>query len=201
MFYFNKQSSQKILHTDRCTYIVGKNRDAVGFFTSLSEAYKNEYRLCRCCSPVAAAYRKEEAAILEFCAQNGLSVRLDKKCIVAISSYSKWKITVDDSAEKLLLYHRNTFTTKLDNKSEIAGYHRQYDIQLSSVIDYLSYILEHDRFRLYTPIRQTPKKKKKSTPPKKGTKRYRKEQQRAEFFAKKQAIKNVYVLFETLEHA
>ena len=96
---------------------------------------------------------------------------------------------------RLTLYHQNTFESQRDCRSEIKGYHLQGGASYDSVVDYLKYIVEHDYFRMWNPVYHRPKKKE---PPKKGTKRYRREQRKMKNREKRQAVRNVLDLIESL---
>ena len=125
-----------------------------------------------------------------------MAVYLGSKCISIRSIKSKWKITLDENY-KIVLYHKNDFTTNKDHLSVISGYHLQGDVLKDSIIAYLQYIVDHDYFRMVNPL-YIPQNKKVSSPPKKGTKRYKKSQRKLEKNERKKAIKNVLNLIDSL---
>ncbi len=196
MYYYSKKGENKILHTIECFHIHYTDISDIGWFETLSEAYRQGYRLCKHCNPLFKHYKKEIHGIIEYCRKNGLSVHLENKNIFIRSIRSRWKITLDQK-NRIVLYHKNDFHTNRDHLSEISGYHLQGDAHRSSIVEYLEYIVEHDYFRMLNPIHM-PKKKKNSPPPKKGTKRYKSTQKRIEKYKRKQAIKNVLNLIDSL---
>lgn len=198
MYYYSKKSGSKIIHTQECFHIGDTDINDIVWFETLNEAYEKGYRLCKHCSPIAVGYRRENKSIMDFCKRNGLSVCLYDRFISVISPHSIWKIIVCDDGKKISLYHKNTFETEKDSLSEIKGYHKQRDISKDNVVDYLAYILKHDQFRMINPVYNKVKKEK--APPRKGTKRYRSKQRRTEKYKRKQAIKNVLNLIETLQN-
>ncbi len=193
MYYFNKKSSKKIIHLIECFHVHNNEIDNIGWFETLSEAYDRGYRLCKHCNPLYMHYKKESNEILEFCRKNGMAVNLKNKCISITSVRSKWKIALD-KMNRIVLYHKNDFTTDKDYLSEINGYHLQRDVRRVTIMGYLNYIIEHDNFRMYNPL-YIPKKKE---PPKKGTKRYKKNQRKIKNYQRKMEIKNVLNLIESL---
>ena len=106
-------------------------------------------------------------------------------------------LIVVDKKNRIVLYHKNDFTTDKDHLSEISGYHLQGDARRNSIVTYLQYIVDHDYYRMLNPV-YIPKKKKDSPPPRKGTKRYKSTQRRIEKYERKRAIKNVLNLIESL---
>lgn len=196
MYCYCKNSRKKIIHSIECFHVRKTEIDNIGWFESLSEAYEQGYRLCKHCNPLVKCYKREDNEIIDFCRKNGLSVRLESKYIYICSIKSKWKIALDKK-NRLVLYHKNDFTTNKDHLSEISGYHLQGDVLRNSIIAYLQYIVDHDYFRMVNPL-YIHQNKKVSPPPKKGTKRYRKSQRRIEKNERKKAIKNVLDLIDSL---
>lgn len=196
MYYYSKKSNQKIIHMIECFHIHSTDINDIGWFETLPEAYKQGYRLCHHCNPLFKHYNKENREIIEFCHENGLSVYLKDKYISICSAQSQWKIVLDKD-NRIILYHKNSFEKNKDCLSEINGYHLQGDIRKSSVVEYLKYIVRHDYYRMLHPV-YIPKKKKVSPPPRKGTKRYKSAQKRIEKHKRKQAIKNVLDLIDSL---
>ena len=74
-----------------------------------------------------------------------------------------------DKKDRIVLYHKNDFTTDKDHLSEISGYHLQGDVRRNSIVAYLQYIVDHDYYRMLNPV-YIPKKKKESPPPRKALK-------------------------------
>lgn len=196
MYYYNKQSKVKVIHTDKCFHISVERHKDVGHFETLREAYEQGYRLCKHCNLMHRQYKKECDEILEMSSKHGLSVYSGNRYISITSLASKWKLTLDKD-QKLVLYHKNEFETPNDSLSQVLGYHFQGDVKQSSIVSYLNYIIEHDYFRMMHPVIK-PKKKKESPPPRKGTRRYKSAQRRNEKNQRKQAIKNVLDLIDSL---
>jgi len=197
MYYYSKKSSKKIVHTIECFHIQDTNTADIGWFETLPEAYEQGYRFCQHCNPLFKHYKNEKDAILDFCSKNGLSVQLQNRSISIYSKKSKWKIVVDKN-RKIVLYHKNDFETSKDHLSEISGFHLQGDIKKNSVVAYLNYIVKHDHYRMLNPV-YIPKKKKQSPPPRKGTKRYKNAQRKLEKYERRQAIRNVLNLIDSLD--
>ena len=194
MYYYSKKSREKIIHTAECFHINRIGADDIGWFETLPDAYVQGYRLCKHCSPLLKCYRKEHKQILDFCRKNGLAVRIGDKRVFVESNMSKWQIILDKSNE-IALYHKNSFKTSRDSLSEVCGYHFQGDIRKNSIAEYLEYIIEHDHYRRLNPA-HTPKKE--SPPPIKGTKRYKSTQRKIRKYERKQAIRNVLSLIDSL---
>lgn len=196
MYYYSKKSRKKIIHTIECFHINDPDINDIGWFETLPEAYEQGYRLCKHCNPLFKQYKKELEQINDFCRENGLSVHLSNRSISIYSIKSKWKIALDKK-NRMVLYHKNDFETNKDHLSEISGYHLQGDARRGSVVAYLKYIVEHDYYRIINPV-YIPKKKKDSPPPRKGTKRYKSAQRRTEKYERRQAIRNVLNLIDSL---
>ena len=199
MYYYNKKSSRKIIHSMFCFHVANTDLDDIGWFESLNEAYEHGYRLCRKCSPIATHYRKELDSIISFSQINGVAVYLHDKFIGVTSPSSKWKIVPCSYGQSIELYHKNTFKTEQDDYSAVPGYHYQSVIK-ESIIDYLDYVVQHDAFRRFNPVKPP---KNKTTPavkpaPRKGTKRYQKAQKHAKRVARSQSIKNVLSIIDSL---
>ena len=196
MYYYSKHSDKKIIHMNECLHITKSYIDCIGWFENLSEAYEQGYRLCKHCSPIEKLCRTDRQEIINFCANNGLSLYKGNKSISVMSTLSEWKITVDD-ANKAVLYHKNTFKTEKDHLSKIEGYHWQRDILKDNVLDYLGYIVEHDYFRMFNPVHYRSKNTE-IKPPRIGTRRYKKTQRRKEKIERRNAIRNVLNLIDSL---
>ncbi len=194
MFYHCKRSDKKIIHTVNCFHIQRTPIEQIDWFESLAIAYREGYVLCKHCNPVFRYYERQEQEITDFCARNGLSVRLWGQCIEVTTPRSLWKIVIN-SEQRLTLYHENTYTSKEDPACRFRGFHLQGDVSKDCVTDYLDYIVEHDYFRMLNPVRPP---KKLPTPPKKGTKRYKSEQVKQKKRERSRAIKNVLHLINAL---
>ncbi len=197
MYFYSKKSRSKIIHTDECHHVLGTGIDDIGSFESLHEAYDGGYRFCKHCNPMHKRYKRECEDILRMSAAHGLSVYSGNRYVSIASVISKWKITLDND-KNMILYHKNEFKKPGDEFSEVLGYHLQGDVCKNSILSYLEYVIEHDYFRMMHPIR-IPKVKKVSSPARKGTKRYKSEQRRNEKKQRKQAIRNVLELIDSLK--
>ena len=197
MYYYCKNSRRKIIHSMKCFHVQHTEPDSIRWFETLTEAYEQGYRLCKHCSPLVKHYKREDDEITEFCRKNGLAVCLSNKCISICSTRSRWKIALDKK-NKIVLYHKNHFSTDKDHLSEISGYHLQGDARRNSIVAYLQYIVDHDCFRMHNPVYIPQRKKESPPPPRKGTKRYKSAQRRKEKYERKKAIKNVLNLIESL---
>ena len=196
MYYYNKNSSKKIIHLRDCFRLENRDEKNIGSFETLEEAYANGYRLCRNCSPIAIKYKREINEIMYYGQKNGISSFFHDKFIGVESLYGKWKITVAPDGKHIRLYHKNEFETKNDYKSAVPGYHLQ-NVHCDSIADYFNYIAEHDWYRTLNPLYIRPKEKKQ--PPRKGTRRYRAAQNRAKKREMKRSIGNVLNLIDSLQ--
>lgn len=165
MYYYNKKSAKKIIHTFECFHIVNTCIEDIGWFETLKEAYQQGYRFCKHCNSLFKYYKAENKEIIDFCRKNGLSVILRNKNILVCSIKSNWKITLDKN-NRIVLYHKNEFETNRDYLSEINGYHLQGDARRDSIVSYLNYIIRHDDYRMQNPI-YISKKEKESPHPEK----------------------------------
>ncbi len=195
MFYYSKKSRRKVVHYGECACIQNVDVDDIGSFETLEEAYANKYRLCRHCSPIAKRYRKEIKSLMDYCQSHAASVFFCDKHVGIKTPISRWKIIPVDEGGKISLYHKNTFST--DRTGPVPGYHYQW-VERDTIAEYLEYITEHDFYRNRHPLSPAVSKSE-AVPARKGSKRYRKEQKRAAKKAKRQAIANVYRLFDSLQ--
>ena len=125
MFYYSKRSHRRIVHTQACFLVRGFAPEAIGTFETLPEALDAGYRLCRRCNPILRQYQKEQTAILDYCRENGMSVRLNDRYLSIINPISQWRVTVSPSGTTML-YHKNTEFRASDAASAIRGYHNQH---------------------------------------------------------------------------
>ena len=59
---------------------------------------------------------------------------------------SKWRIIVNGKANKLFLYHKNTYHKNEEIPSIVPGYHSQAT-RSKTIVGYLEYIIQHDIYR------------------------------------------------------
>ena len=201
MFYYSKRSHRRIVHTQACFLVRGFAPETIGTFETLSEALDAGYRLCRRCNPILRQYRKEQMAILDYCRENGMSFHLNDQYLSIISPISQWRVTVSPSGTTML-YHKNTEFRASDAASAIRGYHNQ-QIRFQSLLQYFTYIMSHDAYRMHHPgaprAALTKKPPKQKEPPRKGTKRWHKEQTRRRAAERRRAIRNVLALIDSLD--
>lgn len=193
MYYYSKTSRRGVAHLEGCFQLQAVAPERLGSFETLSQAHAGGYRLCRCCSPIARQYRAERAALLAFCQTRAISCFLHDGFLVVTTPYSRWRI-LSGEAGGLLLYHRNSFQTAQDAQSPVPGYHLQR-VCKAELLGYLTYIVEHEYYRMMHPVSPRPAKKE---PPRKGTKRYQKQQAREKHAARRKAISNVLSLIDSL---
>ncbi|MBR5140667.1 MAG: hypothetical protein IKV16_06380 [Clostridia bacterium] len=194
MYYYSKKSKNKIVHEMKCHHIRNIPIDRIGWFETLDEAYSGGYRLCKHCSPIAKIYRREREKILRFARENGLAVNLGSRAIFIASPRSTWRIVAGDEGEALL-YHKNELLGGDGSGRFICAFHLQR-VKMESVIEYLDYIVKHDRFRMNNPLVLV--KKKEKHPPRKGTRRYEAQQKRLAKEKRKSAIQSVLALIDSL---
>lgn len=193
MVFYSVVSKKKVFHLPHCSFVRSMKPENRKTFESPEEARANHYCQCGCCSPVGQRLRKERKAVTDFSQRNGASCYLHDGQLIVTTYMSKWKITVSGKANKLTLYHRNTLGV-LDPASPFPKYHHQ-KVHCDSIVEYLNYIVEHDYYRMRTPLQLPPRKKEK---PRKGTKRWKKQQKKEKKIAKRAAIRNVYALLEAI---
>ena len=104
------------------------------------------YRMCNCCSLVGMRLRKEQNAVNHFCQENGVSCWLEDGQLHVHTPKSKWRIIVNGKANKLFLYHKNTYQKYEKIPSIVPGYHSQA-IRSKTIVGYLEYIIQHDIYR------------------------------------------------------
>ena len=156
--FYSTKSNEKVFHLPHCNIARRIRKEYKMKLDDPEIARALGYRQCNCCSLVGMRLRKEQKAIDQFCQENGVAYHLEDGQLHVRTPYSKWRIIVSGKANKLFLYHRNTF--KKDEKfvSIIPGYHSQA-IRCKSILEYLNYIVQHDAFRL----REKEKAKRKAT--------------------------------------
>jgi len=193
MYYYNKNSRKKVVHAAECFCIRNRPSDAFGCFETLQEVEANGYRLCRHCSLLARQYRKECAALTEYCRKNAVSIFFDDRFIGIYTPHSHWRLILNEGNEAFSLYHENSYESKRDADSAVPGYHLQR-VCKGSVQGYLEYVVEHERYRRMNPLYIREQKQL----PRKGTKRYKKQQAKAERYARRKAIARVLTLIDGL---
>ncbi len=194
MLYFSRNSRRRILHSPGCRYIKNVETGSVGAFETLSEAYGQGYRLCRCCSSLRRQYRKELAELMDFSRKNALCFCIGDRALQLNTPGSKWRMVPVGDGRGFRLYHKNSLHPADSDGSPIPGYHLQRVLR-SSIIGYCKYIVAHDSYRMANPLHIPPQP---SPPPRKGTKRYRKQQKKQKRLAKRRAVANVLSMIDQL---
>ena len=189
MYFYSKESSEKVVHKDGCGYIKNIKDENLRTFKTVKEANKAGYRLCEHCDLAWRQYKKERKDVDMFCRKNAFFCRALFDLMIVVTPHSQWKILFGENGMRL--YHSNTQKRKTDECSEIKGYHKQ-NVKCDSVIEYLDYILKHDRYRMKNPCN------KKRHEPAKGTKAYRKEMKNKKQREKRYAIKRVLDIIDSL---
>ena len=90
--------------------------------------------------------RKEQEIVNQFCQENGVSCWLYDGQLHILTPKSEWRIIVNGKANKLFLYHKNTYEKYEKIPSIVPGFHSQA-IRSTTIAGYLDYIVQHDAFR------------------------------------------------------
>lgn len=195
MYYFTKNGQGRIVHTLQCRYMRAISEVNLGSIEHVQDVYLSGKRFCKCCSPIVDRFKAEETEVMDYCAKNGLACRLNGRALQVWTCRSRWQIVAADNRVGTMLYHKNEVKRAGDERSLIQGYHNQ-QVCYDRILSYLTYIYEHDSFRMVNPLISKPKKK---GPPRKGTKRYRKQQKREANRARYQSISRVMQIFDKLQ--
>ena len=132
--------------------------------------------------------------MIGYCRKRAVSFFLTDRFIGIRTPYSQWKIIPAKGGYGLHLYHRNQFSTKPNDQSIVRGYHMQ-NVCKNSLQEYLAYVVEHEYYRMMHPVEvRAPKKE----PPRKGTRRYKNQQKKKAEYEKRQAVRHVLQLIESL---
>lgn len=197
MFYYSKNSRNKVVHIRGCHYI--KNTDAaqLGSFSSIANAYREGFNPCHYCSNILKLYRKEKKKVPAYKKDNCIGIRLFKRYIEIKTDCGEWRILPSSAQGKTHLFHKNYQNRRSDYESEIPGFHDQC-VSRDSLKDYIGYIVRHDRERAAE--MKNEKKSAQGTPPKKtkgkSHKRYCKQMKA---FKKRQRKKRIRELWFALE--
>lgn len=121
---------------------------------TINQLFYEGYKPCRYCSKLLMQYYKEEKAIKEFCFEHSLRYKLVGEALLISTYYSSWKIVVDYQStvdiKALTLMHENLQKyIQCDKSNGIIHkrYHFQKDVYCNTIIGYLQYIVEHEKFR------------------------------------------------------
>lgn len=145
------------------------NGEWIESFRTREEAKDRNYHFCKYCSPMVKYYRAELLNIKNYASENGLIFDYYDNSISIRTPYSQWKIIVNGRKKDIFLYHKNIYGKSFDN-SLVPGYHSQA-VRRKSIVEYMKYIVKHDRYRLQNPSYHRPLADESVKP---GTKRYKK---------------------------
>lgn len=178
---------RKVIHCKQCTYVSRIKDVHFEAFDYVEDAIKEGYRYCKCCDPMKALIKEYEKEMDSFCQSNAVYYTECDGALVIVTPFSEWKAQLNTDG-KITLYHKNTKGDKQD-------YHIQGKFS-AEPLNILNYIAAHDGFRLNNPL---PKEKKEKAPPRKGTRRYRAAMRRAEAEKRRNDIRNVLNLIDSLQ--
>lgn len=194
MLFYSKNS--KIAHFEGCHHLKRVGEGNSNFVDTYAEAKENGLRVCKCCDPIANAYKNEEDSLTTFCAQNGLICFMKDRVIHLETFHSKWKI-VPSGNGGLAVYHKNIRVKKNDMQSPVVGYHLQW-VNEDSIVGVCKYVIDHDGYRYHNPVQGNKKSKTKKSS-RKGSRKWHAQQERIKKQNRRNAIKNVYSIFDQLE--
>ena len=176
----------KVAHYPGCQFVSRISEVNLGYYENTYYAKEDGYRLCKCCDPMARRLNDRDEEMLDFCRERAISYKVENGELMITTPFSEWKAYPGEGS-RYILYHRNT-------RGNTKCYHLQTD-RYSDVMKMLEYIDDHDRYRLDNPL---PKPKKVKAAPKKGTKRYRAAERRNKEKKRRQEIRNVLSLIDSL---
>ncbi len=193
MCYICGKSSNKIVHTMDCRYvkmIPEKNRKLFRTYKNASEA---GYIQCKYCAPILKYLDREEQELTRYCRANGLFYSFNRNdgSIDVVSRSGKWKIIINGKKQFIWLYHKNVNGAWPDDF--IPGYHSQRT-RSSSLMGYMRYIVEHDRYRVENPLYESQRHPNAI----KGSKKWNKDRRREVRARKTQDIRYVLNLIDSL---
>lgn len=146
MVFYSTKSTAKVFHLPHCKITRRIRKENKQQFATPEEARTVGYRMCNCCSPVGMRLRKEQETVNRFCQENGVSCWLDDGQLHVLTPKSEWRIIVNGKANKLFLYHKNTYEKYEKIPSIVPGFHSQA-IRSTTIVGYLDCIVQHDAFR------------------------------------------------------
>ena len=193
MLYYSQNS--RIAHFEGCHHLKMIQDDNINCFDTYAEARENGFRICKCCDPVMKAYKNETEELTTFCAENGLICFAKDSVVYLQTVHSKWKVMPSDEGG-LIVYHKNTRFKKKDIQSPVSGYHLQ-NFNCKDILGVCKYVLDHDCYRYHNPLKKDKKAGAKTGSPK-GSRKWRAQQERIKKQNRRNAIKNVYFIFDQL---
>lgn len=147
MVFYSAKSGGKVFHLSHCKIVRRICKENKGQFADPEAARQAGYRMCSCCAPVGVRLRRERDAVCRFCQEKGLTCRMEDGQLHICTPKSEWRIIVGGKANKLFLYHKNTYDKRERVPSAVPGYHAQA-FRCKTIMGYLDYIVQHDDFRI-----------------------------------------------------
>lgn len=150
MFFGSTKCRRRLYHTDNCRHtqsILAKNRI---LFHTAGEAAEAGYIPCLRCGWLGNALRKERGAVDAFCRRNNFSrfVHNGELFVIAAKDIA-WRICPPKQTGSYpILMHESIFDVPYIREQKPypeRQYHRQ-KAYCSTLLGYLEYILDHDRF-------------------------------------------------------
>lgn len=113
--------------------------------------YLEGYKPCEKCSDLLRLFKQEEKDIKEFCFEHAINYKLRDESLLIDTYFSSWKIIFAyRSGQGLVLYHENNqayYLCQTVKGDVIKQYHYQFDAHSDTILGYLKYIVEHDKWR------------------------------------------------------
>lgn len=188
LFYIE---NRKVVHFEYCYHLKRSKKDKLQCFATLAKAREQGFRICKCCDPVMKTFLCEEKELIPFCKENRIICFAQDSTVHIQTAYSKWKV-ISTNEGKLAVYHKNTKFKKGNIHSSVVGYHLQ-NVSCEKILSVCKYILEHDEYRYHTN-----ESNQRKTDFVKGSRKWRAEQDRIKKQKRRNAIKNVYFIFDQL---
>ena len=193
MCYICGKSNNKIIHTMDCRYVKMMPEKNRKYYHTLKEASEAGYVQCKYCAYIKKYLNREEKQLEEFFKPSGVYFYFNPGdgSIDVISHSGKWKIIVNGQRHFIWLYHKNNNGSNYGDL--VPGYHSQR-IRSSSLMGYMSYIVEHDKYREENPLYN----RQKHQNAEKGSKKWKKDERRAKNMRKTQSIRYVMNLLDEM---
>ncbi len=189
MYFYHKNSRDKIVHAKNCHYV--GNVENVLVFKNLYDAHKAGYRLCKHCRAKVNFFLAEKEEINAICEKYEFFLKVRQLHIAITSDYDKWIIAPNSKNQIMEIYHKNKIDRTDTKATDYQGYHFQ-NVTYLTVAECLEYIHEHDVYREKHPFYIKPE------PPKKGSRNYRKAQKKEKERGRKKAIWKTLCVIESL---
>lgn len=132
----------KVYHRPGCRYIRAikiNNRAATRSLEEIIDAKILGYRPCKCCNTIGHLYKQSKPEIDKY-RNKGMTIEVKKDEIIVQTTVGWWKLVYDYDTENVKLFHGDCGSNR--------HYHRQRDVKRTdSIVQLLTYIFEHDRFK------------------------------------------------------